>query len=72
MVIALVGLNFMVFYPGTAQGFVSMIFGSGTTTPLYTPAWIPTIMLVSLIAVNARQMIGEVKKVMPVHGKTGN
>jgi hypothetical protein len=72
MVIALVGLNFMVFYPGTAQGLVSMVFGSGTTTPLYTPAWIPTIMLVSLIAVNARQMIGEVKKVMPVRGKTGN
>jgi hypothetical protein len=29
-------------------------------------------MLVSLIAVNARQMIGEAKKVMPVRGKTGN
>jgi hypothetical protein len=49
-----------------------MVFGSGTTTPLYTPAWIPTIMLVSLIAVNTRQMIGEVKKVMPVRGKTAN
>jgi hypothetical protein len=29
-------------------------------------------MLVSLIAVNTRQMIGEVKKVMPVRGKTAN
>jgi hypothetical protein len=62
MVIVLVAANFMVLYPGTAQGFLSMVFGSGTTTPLYTPAWIPTVMLLCLIGVNARQMINELKK----------
>jgi len=61
MVIALFLANFMVFYPSTAQGLVNMVFGSGTTTPLYTPAWIPTVMLVSLIAVNARQMVKALK-----------
>ena len=72
MIIALVGLNIMVLYPGTAQGLVSMVFGSGDTTPFYTPSWIPLVMIVCLIAVNARQMISEAKKVMPVRGKTGN
>lgn len=57
MAITLVAFNAAVFYPGTAEGFVSMVFGSGTTTPLYTPAWIPTIMLVCLFAVNTRQLI---------------
>jgi Glycosyltransferase family 87 len=49
--------NLVVFYPGVVQGFVKMILGSGTTTPLYTPAWIPTIMLVSLILINGRKMV---------------
>jgi hypothetical protein len=61
MVIALVATNFIVFYPGAAQGFVDMVFGSGSATPLYTPAWIPLIMLVSLILVNGRQMIDALK-----------
>jgi hypothetical protein len=61
MIIALVGLNIVVLYPGTAQGFVSMILTSGTTTPFYTPAWIPTIMIVSLIAVNGTQIVEELK-----------
>ena len=62
LVIVLVAFNIVVFYPGTAQGFLSMVFGSGTTTPLYTPAWIPTVMLLCLIGVNAKQMINELKK----------
>ena len=62
MVIALTLTNFVVFYPGAAQGFVNMILGSGTTTPLYTPAWIPVIMLVSLLAINAKQMVESLKK----------
>ncbi|MFI5205642.1 MAG: glycosyltransferase 87 family protein [Candidatus Paceibacterales bacterium] len=61
MIITLIGTNFMVFYPGTAQGFLDMILGSGSTTPLYTPAWIPLVMLVSLILVNSRQMIKALK-----------
>jgi len=62
MVLVLAGANFLVFYPGVATGFFDMVFGSGTTTPLYTPAWIPTIMLVALIAVNAKAMINTVRK----------
>ena len=61
MVITFIAANFMVFYPGDAQGFVGMIFGSGSTTPLYTPGWIPTTMLVSLILVNGKQIIDSLK-----------
>ncbi len=61
MVIALIATNFIIFYPGTAQGFVDMVLGSGSTTPFYTPGWIPIVMLISLIAINARQM-GEALK----------
>ena len=66
MVIVLVAFNFIVFYPGTAAGFVGMVFGSGTTTPLYTPAWIPVIMIVCLFSVNARQMGYELMKTVNV------
>jgi len=59
--IALVGLNFMIFYPGIAQGLVGMVFGSGDTTPFYTPAWIPLAMIVCLMAVNARQIVDALK-----------
>jgi len=62
MVIVLIAFNAVVFYPGTTAGFVGMVFGSGTTTPLYTPAWIPTIMILCLLAVNVRQMINELTK----------
>ncbi len=61
-VIVLVAFNAIVFYPGTAAGFVGMVFGSGTTTPLYTPAWIPAVMLACLFVVNARQMSDELTK----------
>jgi hypothetical protein len=61
MILALAATNLVVLYPGVAGGFVGMVFGSGTTTPLYTPAWIPTIMLVALIVVNARQMADALK-----------
>jgi hypothetical protein len=70
MVIALVALNIVVLYLGTAQGFVSMVLGSGSTTPLYTPAWIPTIMIVSLIAMNARQMADALKRAVKNPSKT--
>jgi len=70
MIIALAGLNIVVFYPGTAQGFVNMVLSSGTTTPLYTPAWIPTIMIVSLIALNIRQMVNELRKAVNILSKT--
>lgn len=62
MVLALLALNLLVFYPGVYQGFVDMVFGSGDTTPFYTPSWIPLVMLLCLIAVNARQMVDELKR----------
>jgi hypothetical protein len=61
MIITLIGTNFVVFYPGTSQGFVDMVLGSGSTTPIYTPAWIPLVMLVSLILINGRQMVEALK-----------
>jgi len=62
MVLVLLVLNLVVFYPGVYQGFVGMVFGSGDTTPFYTPSWIPLVMLLCLIAVNARQMVDELKR----------
>jgi hypothetical protein len=53
---AFVASNILFFYPGTAQGFFNMVLSSGVTTPIYKFAWIPLIMLLSLIAVNAKQM----------------
>lgn len=61
MAVVLVAFNAAVFCPGTAAGFVGMVFGSGAATSLYTPAWIPAIMLVCLFAVNGRQMVDELK-----------
>jgi hypothetical protein len=69
MIIALVGLNIVVLYPGTAQGFVSMVLGSGTTTPFYTPAWIPTIMIASMLAINATQIVDELKNDLRKFGR---
>jgi hypothetical protein len=62
MAIVFVAFNAALFYPGTATGFVRMVFGSGTTTPFYTPAWIPIVMLACLMAVNAKLMVNELKK----------
>lgn len=59
--VVLVAFNAVVFYPGVSGGFVGMVFGSGTTTPLYTPAWIPLVMILCLFAVNSSQMVSELK-----------
>ena len=69
MLIVLVAFNFAVFIPGVSEGFFNMVFGSGATTPLYTPAWIPTIMLISLIAINGKQMIAELSKTLKLTSK---
>ena len=54
--------NAIVLYPGTLQGFLNMVIFSGVGTPLYTPAWIPTIAIGCLIVLNSRQMALEFKK----------
>ncbi len=61
MIITLFAANLLVLYHGTAQGFLNMILSSGDTTPFYTPSWIPLVMIVCLIAVNARQMADALK-----------
>ncbi len=55
-------LNALVLYPGVAQGFIDMLLTSGGTTPFYTPTWIPIVMIFSLIAINAKSMVIEVKQ----------
>jgi hypothetical protein len=62
MILALFASNFMIFYPGVAAGFWGMIYSSGSTTPFYTPAWIPIVMLASLYVVNVQQIGGDIKK----------
>ena len=69
MTLMLFATNLMIFYPGAGQGFVNMILGSGSTTPLYTPAWIPTIMLVSLILVNGKQMFDALRSAIFLNPK---
>ena len=60
--VVFLALNFMIFFPGVGQGLVGMVFGSGTTTPFYTPAWIPAIMLAALVIVNAKAMFDTLRK----------
>ena len=67
---ALFALNFMLFYPGVAQGFYSMIFSSGLNTPFYESALIPIVTIVCLVAVNAKDAIGEAENFF-THKKTG-
>ncbi len=62
MAVVLVAFNAVVFYPGTAAGFVGMVFDSGTTTPFFMPTWIPAIMLACLFAINARKLVEELKE----------
>jgi hypothetical protein len=38
-----------------------MILSSGDSTPFYTPSWIPLVMIVCLMAVNARQIVDVIK-----------
>jgi hypothetical protein len=54
---ALVLSNLMLLYPGMGTGFISMVFGSGITTPLYYYSLIPLFTLLSLIVVNFRELV---------------
>lgn len=50
--------NFVLFYPATGLGFINMALNSGIRTPLYPYALIPLLTLVSLIAINIREIVG--------------
>jgi len=49
--------NVMLLYPGAGWGFLSMVFGSGVTTPLYYYSLIPFFTLLTLIAINFREIV---------------
>jgi hypothetical protein len=49
--------NVMFLYPGMGSGFVSMVFGSGITTPIYYYSLIPLFTLVALILVNFKGLV---------------
>ncbi len=49
--------NIMLLYPGMGAGFISMVFGSGITTPLYYYALIPFLTLMALIAANFKELV---------------
>jgi hypothetical protein len=49
--------NFILFYPPTATGFLSMVFGHGISTTLYAYTYIPLLTLLSLILANGKEII---------------
>ena len=53
--------NSMLLIPGMGSGFLSMVFGSGITTPLYYYSYIPFLTLLALIAVNFKEIIDALK-----------
>ena len=74
--IAMIGtfavLNALVLYPGVALGFIDMLLTAGGTTPFYTPSWIPLVMIIGLIAVNAKGIVNEVKQRVNYAQRNGN
>lgn len=56
--ITILALSNVVFlYPGTGSGFISMVFGSGVTTPLYYYSLIPFLTLISLMIVDFKELV---------------
>jgi len=49
--------NMMLLYPGMGGGFVTMVFGSGITTPIYYYALIPFLTLTGLIVANFKELV---------------
>lgn len=64
-VAALVAFNLVIFYPGVAPAFLNMVLSSGCSTPFYTPSVIPLIMILSLLLVNATEIVDEIEKRFP-------
>ena len=54
---SLVVSNMMLLYPGMSGGFVSMVFGSGITTPIYYYALIPFLTLIALMVANFKELV---------------
>jgi hypothetical protein len=49
--------NLMLLYPGMGLGFVSIVFGSGMTTPMSYYAFVPFLTLMALIIVNFKELV---------------
>ena len=49
--------NVMLLYPDMSSGFLSMVFGSGISTPLYYYSLIPFLTLMALIIVNFKELV---------------
>lgn len=56
-IISLALSNSMLLYSGVGSGFISMVFGSGITTPLYYYSLIPFFTLMALIVVNFKELV---------------
>jgi hypothetical protein len=56
MVSALVLSNLILLYPGMGSNFINMVLASAVTTPLYYYSLIPLLTLLSLIAVNYKEI----------------
>jgi hypothetical protein len=56
-IVALALSNAMLLYPGMASNFLSMVFASAVTTPLYYYALIPFFTLLALIIVNFKELV---------------
>jgi hypothetical protein len=54
---ALLVSNAMLLYPGLGAGFVSMVFNSAVSTPLYYYSLIPFFTLVALMFVNFKELV---------------
>jgi hypothetical protein len=59
-VTALAVSNVMLLYPGMGLGFLSMVFGSGVTTPMYYYALIPLLTLMALMVVNFKELVAAI------------
>lgn len=57
LIASLVLLNFPLLIDGIGSGFLKMIFHGGASTPLYYYAFIPLLTLVSLIVINAKEIL---------------
>jgi hypothetical protein len=53
---ALIVSNLVLLYPGTGSSFWNMAMGAGAATPFYYYAFIPLIMIISLLVVNGKEI----------------
>jgi len=53
--------NSMLLIPGMGAGFLTMLFSSGLTTPLYYYALIPLFTVIALTLLNLREIVGSFK-----------